>query len=284
MLAQQMWSKILTVINDETINPDSVSFKGNYHHLIINDRSTMIEASTTNPYDTVKNEFVPVSQTTTKEIAFVEKGVNRAGWLQQYAFYFPESKKVEVLAVLENVRDYFYENPKQTITNDSIDYKFTFKVSRPEKVMTSPPQAGELWFTYIMQFQATSLEKGSFCGEFDIEMKQTADEYQDLLWDSITIQSGIQMNPSNKVTDTNNIENAPIGRSTSGTMEIYYDGTNLLKSIYKVVSGKDPRTTTYDFQTTFDSIVQEYHVRILGGSYVLKQGAVFKLIVNWVEQ
>ncbi len=283
MLPQSIYSSILVKLNHIDQNPNSVKFKGNYKHLIINDKSVMKEASTNNPYDLADTTFVPMAQIVSKEIPFVEKN-NRAGWTQQYAFYFPERNADAVLAVLQNTRDYYYENPQQTITDDSTDYKFIFKVTRPEKVMTSPPQAGEVWYTYILQFQTTSIETGEFCNAFDIEMKLTGETYQDLIWDNVQIQSGIQMNSSNKVTDTNNMENEPIGRNTSGTMEVYYDGTDLLKSIYKVVSGKDARTTTYLIKTTFDSIPQEYNIRISGGSFVLKMGAVFKIIFTWVEQ
>jgi|LGOV01.1.fsa_nt_gb hypothetical protein len=283
MLEQSMFNFILEKIHDAGVNPDSIKIKGNFNYVMIGDSSEMFETATHNAYDISKEQFIPMALTISKEIAFVEAN-NRSDWLQQYALMFPESKTEAVLAVLQNLRDYFYDNPTHSITDDSTTYKYAFKVSRPEKVFTSPPQAGEVWHTYIMQFQATSIVSGKFCDEHVITMKKTGGAYASIDWDTITIQTGISMNPSNKITDTDNMTNAPIGRNTSGTMEINYDGSTLNKDIYKVVSGKLDRTTVFFIKDIFDGITHEYEVYISGGSYVLKKRAVYKILFTWVEK
>jgi len=285
MLQQEIYNYILMKAN---LTTQEITIKGNFVFLVIGDRPTMLEASTLNAFDTVKNKFIPMAETIDEEIPFRENN-NRSDWVKQYAFQFPLRLKTEVITALNELRDYFYTHKTHTITDGSTNYTFDFKVSRPRLTAISPPQAGDVYITYSMQFTGVSIEHGKMSSGAVIKMrKDGVAALVTLLHDTITVSSKTAFDPLTLVDDIVNTKNNPLARGVGFQCEIYYDdSTTLTKAladdIYNSIGGKLARTTKFDFETVFNGITSTYECYISGGSYVFKDGLVQKLIFEMVE-
>jgi hypothetical protein len=272
---------MLDKANDETINTQGVKIRGNYVFVRVNDNTQMLDESTYNSYDTVDTDFVAMAEIISQETPYVEAN-NRSGWVKRYAFEFDIRDKTKVLAALQEVRDYFFENTVQSITDDSTTYKMNVKVSRPMFV-SNRQGAGTIFTSYYIDFFADMVETGYYGNEATHTMCINGGTLQSVILDQAIIGSATAMNPSNDLTSEGNTSNQPTARSVTFQFILNYDGTALSKSILSSVEGIGSRETTYDYRKVFDSVTRNYEFRITGGSAIYKNGVVLTINFNGVE-
>lgn len=279
MLDKVFYEYILAKFN---ANTSSVTFKGNYVYLRVNDTMTLMEATSYNAYDTAPVSYVACAEVISTETPFVESN-NRSGWVKQYAFMFPLSKKDDVLAALQETRDTFLSTNTHTVTDGSDTYTFVIKCQRPTYAGATKARAGEIYVTYTMQLMADSVELGYYGNTTVVSLAINGGTLQALIVDSLTVSSANTIDPSNIITSESNISNAIIGRGVNFTLDVYYDSTTLLETLYKQIMGDTSREQIYDLRVVFDGITENYDVKVASGSVVFKKGVIVKLNITFVE-
>ena len=281
MIDKKLFELILSKLNDDSINTQEVTFKGNYVFVRINNTQTMMEASSYNAYDLTQKRYIAMAEITSNPTDFVEEN-NRTDFVKDYAFQFPTNLQDEALEALQEVFLYFRSNNVQTVIDD-VTYKVLIKPSRP-RFLGNQQQAGGIDSTYGMTFFMTLIETGEFTNTATHQMALTGGTLQDIFIDDVTIASQTAMSPSNILTSEVNTKSEPVARGMAFTFSLYYDGTVLLKNILSVVEGKTSRETRYDYEKVFDGVTQSYTLYITGGSVSYKNGLVHKIQFTATEQ
>ena len=285
MIDKTIFQLMLDKLNDETINTQGVTFKGNFVFVRINDNQQMLETSTYNPYDSELADFVAMAEIVSQETAFVEEN-NRSGWVKRYAFSFDVRDRDTVLTALQQVRDYFRANSIQSIvdTVDTVDttYNMNVKVSRPS-FMGNQPDGGTVFSTYYMDFFADMVETGYYGNQATHTMAVSGGTKVAINEDSITISQATVTNPSNKLTSEVNTSNRVVSRGVSFDFTLNYDGSTLHKTIRRIIDGKVSRETRFDYRKVFNGDTYDYDLVITGGSCVYKKGVLVQLQFNMVE-
>lgn len=275
MRQEDFFKYILDLVNTNT---QGLKFKGNFAYVRHGDAMYMYEQDSLNPYNVKKERYIAVAETTDENTPYREEN-KRNGWIKEYSFQFGARKKDTVIAALNELKDNIDIAGIVTIDSD----KYSLKSTYPRYISKSKQQNGDIELTYAIAIFSDSVLTGSFGDEATITMNKVGQLAQSIIYDTIAISTGIGMNPSSKVTDELNATHEPISSKTTMVLDMYYDGTDLCKDIYKVASGKLSRKTKFDIQTVFDGITQSYTLWIEGGSYTFKKGVIFRMQISMVE-
>lgn len=271
------YNYVLTAAN---LNTQSIKFKGNFAYVRVGDAMYMYEQDTNNPYNMRKERFVAMAETTDENVPYREEN-ERNGWIKEYSFQFASRKKEDVIPALNELTQYFKDNPVATIDGA----KYSFKATHPRFVSKSLQQNGDIELTYAITITADSVETGYFGDESTITLTDSVtNNYRSFIFDTIDINNATGFNPTNQITNENNVGNEPISRKMTGLIDMYYDGTALSKLIYGVLTGKSDRRTAFKMKIVFDSIITEYEFYIETSTITYKKGVVQRMRFNWVEK
>jgi len=275
MLDKKIYEYMLAKFNSE--NTQEILFKGNFVFVRVNDTMQIMSASTYNANDLINTPFVGVAQGTSVETPFSESN-NRSAFTKRLLFYFDIRNEEKVLDALDELRDYFLANRQHTIDG----FKTVWRVSRASFI-SNEATGGTVFATYYMDFFGDAVETGFYFDGATHKMCVDGGTLQSIIVSDVSISYATNMNPSNVITSESNTSNVPVSDGLSITMNIYYDSTTLLETLYKHITGKYSRETKYDYQVVFDSISQDYELYIQSGSVVYQNGLIAMLNITFVE-
>lgn len=278
MLSKEIYKEVLSKAN---LNTQGIIFQGNFLFAYHGNTFILNKTSSTNAYDIDKVNYVPTSEITSSEISFTEEN-NRSDFTKIYEFAFPHTM-TDVPEALQELRDYYFNNPSFTVVDNGITYRVIAKFSRPNKSReVFDTRNGKFIMIYQMQLSLTTYDstKG-----YDANLAQLTIDGVSIPYTTFTKGAVPAHDQSNKVTDEENTSKKPYAQGVGGRFEVIYNQSAVLQKIFKACDGdvaKQSRTTTFTIYTNIDGI-ETTVTAYIWGTYSLAPNNVIILTCEWTE-
>jgi len=153
MFKKLMYEKVVTQLNDNT---EDTLFQGGYLIGLFGQGSPyVIDSSTLSAFDFERKTVIPVSEEYFTETPSVHTA-DRSDYVAQYQIMFQTSRETEIMTVMDEFRDAFFDDKQFTLDG----YTVSIKTTRGEKQPAVPVDRGDFYVRFKINVYLTAIKYG----------------------------------------------------------------------------------------------------------------------------
>ena len=275
MFKKLMYDKIVTQLNDNTL--DTI-FQGGYLiGLYGQGIPYVVDSSTLSAFDYQRIIVIPVSEEYFTETPSVH-AADRSDYVAQYQIMFQTSRETEVMTVMDEFRDAFFDDKQFTLDG----YNVSIKTTRGEKQAAVPVDGGDFYVRFKINVYLTAIKNGMIWADSDkweIRLKDTG-SYEQLKLNTETTSTIGMTSPSSK---GETVVSLVANTNLSSKISFFYNEGAMETKVYEWIMNKLDKDTLFDIRHTFNSVAYNYVGLISGGARTRTDNGVVILEFDWVE-
>lgn len=273
MLSKEIFKQIIVDANKTT---EDVEFEGNYLFAFYDDTFIVQKQSTDNAYNVNDVEIVPVSEILSTEVPFIEDN-NRSDFTKVIEFAFP-SDKTDVLEAMQDLRDYYFTNPRFTIVDNGITYNVNIKATRPNKTRELYDRSGKFIMVYQIKLDMSVYNsvKGYDSNDLTVKINNIDLDYIDF-----TFSSNMVLDPSNKF-GSDITENEVYARGIGGVARMIHNKGTVTSLIFNTMIGVLPKETTFNLKYGLEAgFIEEFTIYFFDTTVTTSKNGVIIIDTKW---